>query len=103
MNLPIATTLRRSRVLTVTHKKCASLRRPAVASDSGEAFVRDFRSGYAPIRDGDTEAFGEVFVWAATSNDAASELARDEVHAAESGGLVFDLDDEDVFAHLDVD
>jgi hypothetical protein len=87
----------------VTHKKCASLRRAAVAPDGGEAFVRDFRSGLAPIRDGDTEAFGELFVWAATSNDAASELARDEVHAEELGGLVFDLDDEDVFVLMDTD
>jgi len=97
--LPLAATLRRSRVSTVTPKRCASLRRPAATLDGGEAFVRDFRSGRTPIRDGDTEAFGEVFVWAATSNDAASELARDEVHAAEAGGLVFDLDDEeDLFA-----
>ena len=103
MNFPIAATLRRSRVSTVTHKKCASLRRAAVAPDGGEAFVRDFRSGFAPIRDGDTESFGELFVWAATSNDAASELARDEVHAAEFGGLVFDLDDEDVFALIEAD
>jgi hypothetical protein len=45
-----------------------------------------------------------VFVWAATSNDAASELARDEVHDAEAGGLVFDLDDEeDLSALMDVD
>jgi hypothetical protein len=87
----------------VTHKKRASLRRVAVAADGGEAFVRDFRSGFSPIRDGDTEAFGELFVWAATSNDAASELARDEVHAAEFGGLVFDLDDEDVFALIEAD
>jgi hypothetical protein len=46
------------------------------------------------MRDGDTEAFGEVFVWSATSNDSISELARDEVHAAEIGGLVFDLEEE---------
>jgi hypothetical protein len=103
MNLPTAATLRRNRVLTVVRKKYPLLRRPAVAPDGGEAFVRDFRSGFAPIRDGDTEAAGEVFVWAATSNDAASELARDEVHAEELGGLVIDLDDEDAFALMDVD
>jgi hypothetical protein len=74
----------------------ASLRRAASAPDRGDAFIRDFRSfGSAPLRDGDTEAFGRVFVWAATSNDAIGELARDEVVAAEMGGLVFDLDDED--------
>jgi hypothetical protein len=103
MNFPIAATRRRSRVSTVIHEKCASLRQAAVAPDGGEAFVRDFRSGFAPIGDGDTEAFGESFVWAATSNDAASELTRDEVRAEEFGGWVFDLDDEDVFALMDVD
>jgi hypothetical protein len=35
-----------------------------------------------------------VFVWSATSNDAIGELARDEVVAAEMGGLIFDPDDE---------
>jgi hypothetical protein len=36
-----------------------------------------------------------VFILGATSNDAVSELARDEVHVGEMGGLVFDLEDED--------
>jgi len=81
----------------------ASLRRTAGAPDRGDAFVRDFRSGFAPIRDGDTEAFGRVFVWAATSNDAISELARDEVDAAEMGGLVFDLEDDDASGPNELD
>lgn len=34
-------------------------RRPRVAPDDGEAFVHDFRSGFAPIADGDTEALGK--------------------------------------------
>jgi hypothetical protein len=81
----------------------AFLRRAASAPDGGDAFVRDFRSGFVAIRDGDTEAFGRVFVWAATSNDAISELARDEVVAAEMGGLVFDLEDEDASGPPDLD
>jgi hypothetical protein len=44
-----------------------------------------------------------VFVWAATSNDAISELARDEVDAAEMGGLVFDLEDEDASGPIELD
>jgi hypothetical protein len=76
----------------------ASLRRAARAPDRGDAFIRDFRSfGFAPLRDGDTEAFGRVFVWAVTSNDAIGELARDELVAAEMGGLFFDPDDEDAY------
>ena len=81
----------------------AFLRRVARTPDGGDAFVRDFRSGFAHIRDGDTEASGRVFVLAATSNDAISELARDEVVAAEMGGLVFDLDDEDASGPLELD
>jgi hypothetical protein len=71
------------------------LRRVATAPDAGDAFVRDFRSGFRPIRDGDAEAFGEVFVSAATSNDAIAELARDEVYLEELGGLVIDIEDEE--------
>jgi hypothetical protein len=79
-----------------------SLRRVA-APDRGDAFLHDFRSRFAPIRDGDTEASGRVFVWAATSNDAISELARDEVVADELGGLVFDLEDPDVSGPFELD
>jgi hypothetical protein len=64
-------------------------------ADAGDAFVRDFRTGSLPIDDGDVEAMGAEFIWGATSNQAAGELARDEVHAAELGGLVIDRDDED--------
>lgn len=74
----------------------AFLRRAARAPDRGDAFIRDFRSsGFVPLRDGDSEASGQVFVWAATSNDAMGEIARDEVVAAEMGGVFVDLDDED--------
>jgi len=81
----------------------ASRRRVADAPDRGDAFVPDFRSGFAAILDGDTEALGRVFVLAATSNDAISELARDEVDATEMGGLVFDLEDEDASGPIDLD
>jgi len=77
--------------------------RRVTAPDGGDAFVLDFRSGFAPIRDGDTEAFARVFILGATSNDAVSELARDEVHVGEMGGLVFDLEDEDASAPPDFD
>ena len=102
MNLPLAATLRRSRVSTVTPKRCASLRRPAATLDGGEAFVRDFRSGRTPIRDGDTEAFGEVFVWAITSNDAMGELASDEVHVGALRQPSFDLEDQEEDEPLDL-
>jgi hypothetical protein len=72
------------------------VRRVATAPDTGDAFVRDFRSGFRPIRDGDAEAFGEVFVSAATSNDAIAELARDEVYLEKLGGLVIDIEEEEV-------
>jgi hypothetical protein len=65
--------------------------------DWGNAFIRDFRSGFTPIKEGDVEAFGAEYIWGATSNDAVGELARDEVYAGEMGGLVFDLEDEDMF------
>lgn len=63
--------------------------------DGGEAFVRDYRSGFRPIGEGDVEAFGEEFIAGATSNDAIGELARDEIHAEELGGFAFDLREDD--------
>jgi hypothetical protein len=95
---PTATGHRRHR--TAGQKKV--LRRAASAPDGGDAFVDDFRAGFTPIRDGDAEAFGEEFVLAITSNDAIGELARDEVHPEELGGLVVDLEDPDAFDLADV-
>ena len=77
--------------------------RRAPALDGGDAFVHDFRAGFAPILDGDTEAFARVFILGATSNDAVSELARDEIYVGEMGGLVFDLEDEEASAPPDFD
>jgi hypothetical protein len=48
------------------------------------------------MRDAVAEAFGEVFVLGVTSNDAVSEIARDEVLPEEMGGFVFDLEDGDL-------
>jgi hypothetical protein len=84
-------------------RKKASLRRCASDPDGGEAFLGDFRSGFTPIRDGDAEAFGEVFVWTVTSNDAISELARDELFPDEIGGFVTDLEDASAFDIMDLD
>ena len=64
--------------------------------DGGEAFVHDTRRGFVAPEDGDTEAFGEEFVAAATSNEPVSELARDEEPDADIGVVTIDLDDEDL-------
>ena len=56
--------------------------------DGGDAFVPDFRHGFVDLEDGDAEAFGEEFIVAATSAEAASETARDdELRDDEVGGL----------------
>jgi hypothetical protein len=99
---PRALTLTGHRRYRTATKKKAGLRRAASAPDGGDAFVDDFRSGFTPIRDGDTEALGEEFVLAITSNDAISELARDEVHPDELGGLVIDLEDREALDPPDV-
>jgi hypothetical protein len=90
---PATTNLRgRGRASNPRHKK-ASLRSFTNDPDGAEAFLHDFRSGFTRIRDSDAEAFGTVFVWTITSNDAISELARDEVHAGETDGLIVDPED----------
>lgn len=58
--------------------------------DGGDAFVPDFRHGFVEIEDGDAEAFGEEFILAATSAEAASESARDELRDDEVSGLTVD-------------
>jgi hypothetical protein len=74
-------------------KKARSARR--AAEDGGDAFIHDFRHGFVPIADGDVEAFGEEFVAGATSNEPIGEVARDEVYAADVGGVAFVFNDED--------
>jgi hypothetical protein len=86
-------TSRRTRRGPPLHGK--KVRRASRDSDGGDAFVRDFRSGVTAVRDDYAESSGEVFVWTVTSNDAISELARDEVHADEMSELVFDLEEDD--------
>jgi hypothetical protein len=75
-------------------QKLASIRRHVQYDDGADAFVPDFRSGFAPVVDSDVEALGESFVLGATSNDAVGELLRDAAHPAECNGFVFDLEDE---------
>ena len=55
--------------------------------DGGDAFVPDFRHGFVELDDGDAEAFGEEFILAATSAEAVSESARDELRDEELDGL----------------
>jgi hypothetical protein len=93
---PATATFRAQGRVTKGHHKKASVRRFTNDPDGAEAFLHDFRSGFTRIRDGDAEAFGTVFVWAVTSNDAISELARDEVHGGEIDGFVVDLEDSNV-------
>lgn len=62
--------------------------------DGADAFLPDYRSGFVPARDGDVEAYGEEFVFAATSNEAVGELARDERYTADANGIVFGLEDD---------
>jgi len=64
--------------------------------DDGEAFVRDYRRGFAMVPDCDAEALGEEFVAAATSNDAVAETARNELTSDELGGAIEEPDDIDL-------
>jgi hypothetical protein len=70
--------------------------------DDGDAFLPDFRHGFAPVTDGDVEAFGEEFIVAATSAEAVGEAARDELVDEDLAGLTVeasfdDADDLDAF------
>jgi hypothetical protein len=72
-------------------------RRHAKELDGGEAFLHDTRWGFARIKEGDVEAFGEEFVAGATSNEPIGELARDEIDSSEARGFQFDHDAEGLF------
>jgi hypothetical protein len=64
--------------------------------DDGDAFLPDFRHGFAPAADGDVEALGEEFIVAATSAEAVGESARDELLEDELDGLSIDTPYDDV-------
>ena len=50
-----------------------------IVPDDGTAFVPDFRRGFVALKDGDSEAFGEEFIAAATSGEGVGETARNEL------------------------
>jgi hypothetical protein len=78
-------------------KTRASRRRHATELDGGEAFLHDSRYGFAPVKEGDVEAFGEEFIAGATSNAPVGELARDEAYFEKIGPFAFELYDEEEF------
>jgi hypothetical protein len=55
----------------------ARFRRP-IELDTGAAFVPDSRRGFVEVDDGDAEAFGEEFIFGATSGEGVAEDARNE-------------------------
>jgi hypothetical protein len=76
-----------------THRvsSCRTPGRRRVEIDGGDAFIPDFRHGFVAVTDGDVEAWGEEFVAAATSGEAVSEVARDELLDEDIDGLAVDL------------
>ena len=59
---------------------------PRITSHARPKFL-EARHGFVELEDGDAEAFGEEFILAATSAEAVSESARDELSDQELDGL----------------
>jgi hypothetical protein len=80
---------------TRTHRRTKILHpRRTEPGDGADAFLPDYRSGFVPAKEGDVEAYGEEFVFAATSNEPVGELARSEPAAADVNGIMVDLEDD---------